>query len=343
MSPTEEVIYYPIAGSPKGGALYLYGEKSAGAIIILCAGFPDDQEAFAPFAKRLSEDTDSFVGVTTMPGYHGPIDQFKKEGFTFDEMEAAIREAAKMLKQQSTYEQEGNIEKKKTPLKTVGIFHDWGVIPGSMWANRLMEDDENRTLKLVLFDVLLGPHPFYTGKIPPPNECGKASFYQKLIDITYKSVLGSGYLLQRYLPGPLAKFIFGLEMTLLSLFRLSPTLAIDQKTFEARKTPLELGRMMFMAYPYVEYLQRMFFKGFDSSFSIPKDLKKTPVLYMYGTAKRMMFHDHKSLRILEREEEEKRSKTKAIAVKGAGHWLYSETQRFDFCLESVKKFIFEEE
>lgn len=292
----------------------------------------------------MSEDTDSFVGVTTLPGYHGPIDQFKKEGFTYDEMEAAIREAAKMLKQQSTYEKEGNMEKKKTPLKTVGIFHDWGVAPGSMWANRLMEDDENRALKLVLFDVLLGPHPSYTGKIPPPNECGKASFYQNIIDISYKSVLGSGFLLQRYLPGPLAKFIFALEMTLLSLFRLSPTLAIDQKVFEARKTPLELDRMMFMAYPYVEYFQRMFFKGFDvESVSIPKDLKKTPVLYMYGTAKRMMFHDYRSLRILEREEEEKRSKTKAIAVKGAGHWLYSETQKFDFCLESVKKFILEEE
>lgn len=280
-----------------------------------------------------------------MPGYHGPIDQFKKEGFTFDEMEAAIREAAKMLKQLSTYEKEGYMDKKKTPLKTVGIFHDWGVAPGSMWANRLMEDDENRTLKLVLFDVLLGPHPSYTGKIPPPNECGKASFYQNVIDITYKSVFASGFLLQRYLPGLLAKFIFGLEITLLSLFRLSPTLAIDQKTLEARKTPLELDRMMFMAYPYVEYLQRMFFKGFDvdSSISIPKDLKKTPVLYMYGTAKRMMFHDYRSLRILEREEEEKRSKSKAIAVHGAGHWLYSKTQKFDFCLESVKKFIFEEE
>lgn len=39
-STTEEVIYYPIAGSPKGGALYLYGEKSAETIIILCGGYP---------------------------------------------------------------------------------------------------------------------------------------------------------------------------------------------------------------------------------------------------------------------------------------------------------------
>ena len=50
-----------------------------------------------------------------------------------------------------------------------------------------------------------------------------------------------------------------------------------------------------------------------------------------------MFHDHRSLAILEQEEREGTSDCRAVRVDGAGHWLYC--QRPDICEHEIRNFL----
>ena len=75
----------------------------------------------------------------------------------------------------------------------------------------------------------------------------------------------------------------------------------------------------------------------DDDFTLPQDLAKVPVLYMYGTEKRAAFHVNASVKILEREHKENKSKSNAIAVDGAGHYLY--IQKPDLCFDCVTSFM----
>jgi hypothetical protein len=109
----------------------------------MSAGFPDDEGIFAPFAIKLSKELDAFVGVTCLPGYHDEGDnqswkRYKKNGYTFDEMTNAFREASKALRQEYLTTANSKDDVKKVHM--IGIFHDWGVIPGLMWANRASQD-----------------------------------------------------------------------------------------------------------------------------------------------------------------------------------------------------------
>ena len=89
-----------------------------------------------------------------------------------------------------------------------------------------------------------------------------------------------------------------------------------------------------MTYPYYQLVTG---KPSEIPASLPKDLKKTPVLYLYGTSKNFLMHDRGALAFLEREAREGRSKSNAIAVDNAGHYLF--LQKPDKCLEEVMKFM----
>jgi pimeloyl-ACP methyl ester carboxylesterase len=92
-----------------------------------------------------------------------------------------------------------------------------------------------------------------------------------------------------------------------------------------------------MCYPYY-YMFRCFLRGTGfEDIHLPLDLKSTPILYIYGTEKNVMFHDKISLAIMEREERECRSECRVVAVEGAGHWMY--VQKLEVCLEEIKRFI----
>ena len=71
--------------------------------------------------------------------------------------------------------------------------------------------------------------------------------------------------------------------------------------------------------------------------SMPMDLKRTPLLYLYGTEKRVQFHGDICVKVLEREEKEGRSLSKVVAVEDAGHYLY--VQKFDVCFDEVETFL----
>jgi len=191
---------------------------------------------------------------------------------------------------------------------------------------------------LVLFDVLLPPHS-ETINVPLANA---TSLYELFIALSYRGIFATCFAVQLYLGEYFAVVAFVIGMIMLRVFHLSPTLGIDSRVIDARKPPMNMNRMIYMMYPYYHMFTSMFTsKGRQwlEDATLPKDLFKMPVLYMYGTNKRIMFHDYTSKRILEREFEEGRSKSNAIAVENAGHWLYSDLQRFQYCYDCVEAFI----
>ena len=332
----DKIIYYPVPGSPAGGVLYLFGNPASKTIALISAGFPDDPEIFLPFASKLALDkeSDTLVGVTCLPGYYDrkdhPWTDYKKDGFTFDEMANALREATKSLLLYSTYKGPGK-------PKIIGIFHDWAVVPGCMWANRATTDGVNAPDELVLFDVLPSASKQLEGQTKPRLEP-----YKLFMTLFYRVLLALSFLAQRYLGNIVAVPWFIISTTFMGLCRLSPTLDIDAKVFKTRQTPMELKRIIYMTYPYVKLFKCILQggKGLGGA-RLPSDLSAMPVLYMYGTEKRVMFHDDESKAVLEMEQKEKRSKSNAIAVDGAGHWLYSDGQKPDYCFDCVKKFMME--
>jgi len=376
MTKPNKVVNYPISGSPDGGTLYLfYGLPSAcsNKLVLMSAGFPDDEEIFIPFASKLSNELGAFVGVTCLPGYHDDGDnkswtRCKKTGYTFDEMANAFREASKVLRKEyslfsSLDGASSTIGEEKAKNKFIGIFHDWGVVPGLIWANRAFQDvNVTGTIKkaqvaphsgtpasesdllvappdeLVLFDVLLPPHP-ETENLPLVKG---TSVYEIFIALSYRGIFALCFMVQLYVGKVIGVGAFVMGMIILKVFQLSPTHNIDAKVIKSRKPPMDINRMIYMMYPYYQMFKSMLTsKGrkWLEDATLPKDLSQMPVLYMYGTDKRIMFHDYTSKKILEREHEEGTSKSNAIAVDNAGHWLYSDLQKFQFCFDCVVSFV----
>lgn len=365
MKPNK-IVHYPIAGSPDGGTLYLFfGSPSScsNKLVLMSAGFPDDEEIFIPFASSLSKKLDAFVGVTCLPGYHDDGDnkswtRCKKVGYTFDEMANAFREASKALRKEyamfcAVDGNDMNAKSGNKGKKLIGIFHDWGVVPGLIWANRALQDVPIKSQvasgsesdlftappdELVLFDVLLPPHP-ETENVPLVK---RKSFYEIFIALSYRGIFASCFMVHQYLGKVFGVVAFLMGMMILKVFQLSPTHDIDAKVIRSRKPPMDVNRMIYMMYPYYQMFKSMLTsKGREwlEDATLPKDLSQMPVLYMYGTDKRIMFHDYASKKILEREHEEGKSKSNAIAVDNAGHWLYSNLQQFQYCFDCVVSFI----
>ncbi len=349
-----KIVTYPISGDDNGGALYIFGDTTSSKIAIMSAGFPDDQHIFCPLANRLATETDTLVGVTCIPGFDDREDKswttHKKEGYTWDEMVHAFREAVKVLRSESTY---ACTSDKKKEAELVGIFHDWAVVPGLMWCNRAIAENESSSTimkninapdKIVLLDVCMGLHPDM--KIKDRPAVVRPSIREEFIAIFYRSCFAWNYLTQRYLGNTAAYIVAQVGITFMRLFHLSPTFQIDSSTPVAI-TPSPHN--FYKCYPYYQMFKSFISRGGLQDFkdaTLPKDLKKTPCLFMYGMEKRIQFiDDYSVLNVLQREytctrrEGHGRSKSNAIAVEGAGHWLYREDQEFDLCFDEVKKFI----
>jgi pimeloyl-ACP methyl ester carboxylesterase len=319
-----KITTYPICDDPKAGAVFFFGEADAPNLALLCAGFPADHELFLPFASRLASEANCLVGVTCLPGFDDredhPYTANKIDGYSFEDMVAAMREAFKVLKAESTF---------SGTAKLTGIFHDWGTVPGCMFTNRAIEEKNSEICpdQIVLFDVLDFP-------IAP-----KDSPYQFVLSVLYRVVLAAAFALRLYVSKIVAQIFSVFAFPTVILLRLMPTKAIDSKVGELRKQPIGLDRMIYMSYPYYNIIKAMLAGKAEETLSgksLPKDLTKTPVLYMYGLEKRIMFHEKLAVEVLENEAKEGR-RSKAIAVEDAGHYLY--LQQPDICMEEVKKFI----
>jgi len=226
-----------------------------------------------------------------------------------------------------------------TKAKFTGIFHDWAVTVGSMWANRAIEDgSENAPDELVYFDVVHKPHPL-TRDIPPADE--KDSIRQAVINNYYRYVFSFAFAAQCYVANVLAIAVFILGMIPVVVLNIGPTGKIDEDSMKlvGKSNHPSISHMIYMCYPY--FYADIVQKGvLDDTCTLPQDLSKVPVLYMYGTEKAGKFHTEQSIKVLQRENKEKTSKSMAVAVDGAGHYLY--LQKPDECFDCVVKFMKED-
>lgn len=337
----KEIVNYPIPCDPEGGALFIYGNANAKNMALMCAGFPDDQTIFAPFASRLAINTDTLVGVMCLPGYENRKEKpwtehkrDKKDGYSFDEMASCMREAAKALRSESSL---------PSKPKFTGIFHDWGVVPAAIWSNREIADcSDNAPDQLVYFDVLPNPHPSYK---TDAKENNTSTFHQYIAGTYYQLMLALAFVLQRFLANALAVICLIIGSLIMALFKIQPTLQLDADIINNKSPPCSITHVIYMCYPYKNCYKNLSSVDWSKNNwkveiqdnTLPEDLSKVPVLYMYGTEKRTHFHNDVPLKILEKEHDESKNKSNAIAVDNAGHYLY--IQKPDICFDAVRGFM----
>jgi pimeloyl-ACP methyl ester carboxylesterase len=345
----DKKITYATPHDEEGGCLFLYGAPDAAHIVLTCAGYPDDHGSFGPLAQRLAKESNCLVGVTCLPGFDDRPENAKpwrshhKAGYSFLEMAASLHEAVKVLRAHST----------NPKAKFTAIFHDWGVVPGLMLTNRALKikelddnDDNDSSDKLafcpdqvVLFDVCLDPHP-KTANVPvPPRKSVQYIIYDLAVQVSYRLLLAICFILQRYVSSQIALLLMGSGFALLTLLNLNPTRNIDRQIVVQQQVGKEPAHLTYMAYPYF-YLWKIILTGRLiqelKGGHLPKDLTATPVLYLYGLDKNIQFHQDNAVALLQQENEQGR-RSKAIAVKDAGHWLY--LQQAEHCFAHVNTFI----
>ncbi len=336
----DKIVPYVSYSTPSGepnGVLHVFGDSSSSRIALLCAGFPDDHTIFLPFAEALGEHG-IMAGVMCLPGYDDrpedgiPWSSHPRAGFTYDETAKAVREASKALCDTSTYEKP----------ELIGIFHDWGVIAGSMWAERLENEAKDnpqiicKPSKIVFFDVLVPP----SSKMPDyisSSEVPQLSIREKL-NYLYQPIFAIASAIQLYLPRLIAAAFALLGQGVITILGIVPMEPFD---FESR-APIYGNK----PFNYLRWVQMMYMyrNSFTSDKLMPwrlhRDWKNTPILYMYGKAKKAQFHANNSVAMLEREEAEQRSLCRVVPMEGAGHWLY--VQKQEESLKHVLDFILAE-
>ena len=323
-------------------ALFLYGDLASSKIALMCPGFPDDHTVFQPFAKALSEEGGLLVGVMCLPGFDDreevPWTSHKKDGYSYDEMTQAVREASKALRAASTHEKP----------ELTGMFFDFGTFAGTQWASRLEEEakDANASADLVkpdrvvFFDVILGPSP-KAEDIPTDIETPTTKEF--VSGNLYNFVFALGFLTQRYIAKLLAPFVVFPPLILLTILGLTPLYEFDTIATDplyGDKKP-GLFRLFYLTYPYWNYIKVCWaeksWAGPKKTITLHQDWKATPILYLYGKKKKCYFHNFATLAMLEREEAEKRSLSKAVGVDEAGHFLF--VTKHDECLKHVLDFV----
>lgn len=326
------ISYATPSGQPNG-VLHVFGDASSSKIALLCAGFPDDHTIFLPFAEALSKHG-IMAGVMCLPGYDDrpedgiPFQSHPRKGFTFDETAKAVREASRSLRETSIHENP----------EFIGIFHDWGVVAGTLWAERLEKEAQDNPKirmpnKIVFFDVM-GPPSSKMSNYIHPREVKSKSIHEKL-SYLYQFVFAISSMMQRCLPRIIAAAFAIFGYAVLTILRISPLKSSDFNSVDAiygdRKPGL--ARWASMMYMYLN----IFTSDTMLRWRVHRDWKKTPILYMYGKKKRTHFHSNNVVAMLKREEVEQRSLCRVVPVEGAGHWLY--VQEHELCLKHVLDFI----
>jgi len=331
----DKILYYPYPGDDASqdgsGRVFLYGDAKAKHVVLLCAGFPDDQDALCHFAKRLVDETPSTLcGVTSLVGYDE--EQYRQgkcqpQGYTFEEMTVGLRTAAKTLRLYSTSRR----------VNYSCIFHDWASVVGAMYSIQCLEDPQEALVtpdKIVYFDVLPTRFDRLEPDTPPVSRDG----VQTIKAVIYRFAFAIVFVLQWKISRHLALIVYRLFSMLLIMTGLMPGGSLDWTLFRNRR--MDFNRFMYMMYPYYQLI-KVLFNGtildvFDD-FHLPL-LSKVPVLYMYGRNKSFQFHEPVMVEFLESKGRQSDA-SKAIGVENASHWLYVHQE--GMCISAVKKFLFD--
>jgi len=175
-----------------------------------------------------------------------------------------------------------------------------------------------------------------TDDVPPADDA--KSFHQSMTDNYYRIPLGIAFAFQRYVAGVVGVMALMVGLMPLPLLRIAPTGKVDDDTRKMMLGVPNVFHTIYMCYTYFNWIRRDTKKSVTIEDStLPRDVSKVPVLYMYGTEKAANFHTEQSLTVLRREQDRQRSKTRVVAVDGAGHYLY--LQKPDVCFDCVTQFM----
>jgi pimeloyl-ACP methyl ester carboxylesterase len=289
-------------------------------LLIFCGGFPDDIRVFQSLAMSLASSRDDIVcGVTCPPGFDSSYCEETNEIFRpspppydLEDMGKAIDLATRVLKNHVP-----------SATKTVGVFHDWGSLAGSICANLYHEFDG-----IVYIDVLPTPkgRNIWTRGF---------SLRQSLICSSYTCLFAVTHAIQRHVSWWLAVVPFSVGGGLFKVFGLLPVKANDFKTLGVlyKNDPLSTQFLISMMYPYYQ-MYCNFFQGrpiFGRGCVLSL---QTPILFLYGTNKRVNFHTKKDLVWMGQY-----SHMKAVAVNGAGHWLYLQEPHAQAVFQEIDSFL----
>jgi pimeloyl-ACP methyl ester carboxylesterase len=330
---------------PGDARLHVYGNPNSKHLVIMSGGFPDTQQAFTPMAKRLATTAAAggcLVGITLPPGYDDSLDLsvYPKDGYSFDDWVTTMECAIVALRSYS---------KQPTEETTLtGIFHDWGVLMGTMYANhistKMNEKSTNKNYKhlkldrLVIYDILMPAHP-ETENRPRGNQ--NKTLRQKASQISYQLFLASAFVIYRYLSIYATMVHFAIGNAFAMLLGIYPVSQGDMEfcaEFFKIQTIAQLRRLTYMTYPYAEFWKIVLqgkLKSFLRQICLPKNVDETPILYLYGSGKPYDLSDANAVALLEREQLAGKP-SRVIKVDGAGHWLYR--QQPDVCHAAMQDF-----
>ena len=190
--------------------------------------------------------------------------------------------------------------------------------------------------ELVLLDVCMPPHP----KTDTSSLQIEHSFIETLFTwlalFVMQINMAFAFLTQYYITPDIAVLQYFAGFTIARWMLLFPYHDVDDGNFATRLAAVNMHHLMYMMYPYYYYWKSKlcFWKNELQGCHLPIDLRKTPVLYMYGQDKNIMFHNPTMIALLEEEFMQCR-RSKAVEVRNAGHWLH--LQQEEVCFEEIKK------
>ena len=164
-----------------------------------------------------------------------------------------------------------------------------------------------------------------------PSASSQVVWFAKLF--SYQMAFASAFFMQRYVSKFLARIPFAIGNTLFRiLMGKHDALYIEERTKE-----MDSNLSLYVTYPYFYRWKAIFISPKDlQGMCLPRNLERTPVLYLYGTDKNVMFHFPESIPLLQREQAQGR-KSRAVAISNAGHWLY--IQQENKCVGEISKFL----
>eukprot|EP01041_Mallomonas_annulata_P000736 gene736-1414_t len=271
-----------------------FGNIKSKSLIILVSGFPDSEiSGWGQVLENL--ETDNRVIALCLPGLSSRQDKNpnKSWGYSISELVEGLHLTIHQLL----------MEEETKYSKFVLIGHDWGSYLAQLYQNRYSDD----VSKIICLDV---------GQIPFKN----ATLFQMIVIIFYQGWFAISYLISQIFGSFLGNTSLYLSLPLMTLFGPCPY----EKKLTIPFSQFHVG----LCYIYLRF-GMAYVTG-----NLPRShFPSCPLLYIYGTMKRIMFHDSafiQNIRTLSP------SGSRYVAV-DTGHWMMLDAP--DICLAEIRSFL----
>lgn len=275
------------------------GEGGSGGVMVMLAGYPDDHRVWAEMADHFKSKYR--VVIACLPDFDKTDVPSRKQGWRVEEVDAALDETI------------ARAAPGKADRVTL-VIHDWGCFYGYRYLSRHPE----KVSKLVAMDIGAAARssggkdrPLFRASV----QIAKLTIYQLWFAACFVigNVLGYGV-------GDAVLFLFFAIARVTGFF--------GPGTFSAGARPFSEIHC-WQGYCYYYVWRKILFEGEKPRMPYPKD---TPMLYMYGADKHLMFHSDAFL-------ERAKSSGGMASVRPfrGGHWFYRDDH--DGVVEAMEAFL----